>query len=58
LFTGLLAVLLLGEELHGYHAIGGGLILFGIAVVQGLVPMSRSGTRNGTGGTGPRCSNT
>ncbi|EMV9185752.1 EamA family transporter [Escherichia coli] len=58
LFTGLLAVLLLGEELHGYHAIGGGLILLGIAVVQGLVPMSRSGTRNGTGGTGPRCSNT
>lgn len=58
LFTGLLAVVLLGEELHGYHAIGGGLILFGIAVVQGLVPMPRRGTRTGTGGTGPRCSDT
>ncbi|MOA07691.1 EamA-like transporter family protein [compost metagenome] len=44
LFTGLLAVLL-GEELHGYHAMGGGLIPFGIAVVQGLVPMPRSGAR-------------
>lgn len=45
LFTGLLAVLLLGEELHSYHAMGGGLILFGIAVVQGLVPMLRRGAR-------------
>lgn len=35
LFTALLAVLMLGEELHGYHAIGGGLILLGIVVVQG-----------------------
>ncbi|EOE0842286.1 EamA family transporter [Pseudomonas sp. NPDC077186] len=32
LFTGLLAVLL-GEGLHGYHAMGGGLVLFDIAVV-------------------------
>jgi len=45
LLTGLLAVLLLGEELHGYHAIGGALILLGIAVVQGLIPMRRKGIR-------------
>ena len=45
LFTGLLAVLLLGEELHNYYVMGGGLILFGIAVVQGLVPMLRRGVR-------------
>ncbi|MCY1305655.1 carboxylate/amino acid/amine transporter [compost metagenome] len=35
LFTALLAILMLGEELHSYHALGGGLILIGIAVVQG-----------------------
>lgn len=45
LFTGLLAVVLLGEALHGYHAIGGGLILVGIAVVQGLLPLSRRAIR-------------
>ncbi|WP_260468758.1 hypothetical protein [Stutzerimonas stutzeri] len=44
LFTGLLAVLL-GEELHGYHAMGGGLVLFDIAVVQGLAPMPRRDAR-------------
>ncbi|MBG7066042.1 DMT family transporter [Pseudomonas aeruginosa] len=45
LFTGLLAVVRLGEALHGYHAIGGGLILVGIAVVQGLLPLSRRAIR-------------
>lgn len=35
LLTAMLAVLMLDEALHGYHAIGGGLILFGIALAQG-----------------------
>jgi drug/metabolite transporter (DMT)-like permease len=35
LLTAVLAVVMLDEALHGYHAIGGGLILFGIALAQG-----------------------
>ncbi|WP_249121706.1 DMT family transporter [Stutzerimonas stutzeri] len=34
LFTAMLAIMLLGETLHLYHAVGGGLILFGIALGQ------------------------
>lgn len=35
LLTAVLAVLMLDEALHGYHAIGGGLILLGIVLAQG-----------------------
>ncbi|MDA7086329.1 DMT family transporter [Pseudomonas sp. SA3-5] len=35
LLTAVLAVLMLDEALHGYHTIGGGLILCGIALAQG-----------------------
>ncbi|MDE1164374.1 MAG: DMT family transporter [Pseudomonas sp.] len=38
LFTAVLAITLLGETLHLYHAVGGGLILLGIALTQGLWP--------------------
>ena len=34
LFTAVLAIGLLGETLHLYHAVGGGLILLGIALAQ------------------------
>jgi len=34
LFTAVLAILLLGETLHLYHAVGGGLILVGIGLAQ------------------------
>ncbi|MNT19857.1 EamA-like transporter family protein [compost metagenome] len=34
LFTAILAIGLLGETLHLYHAVGGGLILLGIALAQ------------------------
>ncbi|MGQ7859907.1 DMT family transporter [Pseudomonas sp. 32A] len=34
LFTAVLAITLLGETLHLYHAVGGGLILLGIALTQ------------------------
>jgi drug/metabolite transporter (DMT)-like permease len=38
LFTAVLAITLLGETLHPYHAVGGGLILLGIGVAQGWRP--------------------
>jgi drug/metabolite transporter (DMT)-like permease len=34
LFTAVLAIVLLGETLHLYHAVGGGLILLGIGLAQ------------------------
>ncbi|WP_247646385.1 DMT family transporter [Deefgea sp. CFH1-16] len=34
LLTALIAVLVLGETLHGYHYLGAGLILFGVFLVQ------------------------
>lgn len=39
LFTALLASLTLGETIHAYHWLGGGLILLGISLSQGLVPI-------------------
>ena len=35
-FTVLIAMLVLGEELHAYHAIGGGITLFGVLLAQTL----------------------
>ncbi|MCD4591765.1 DMT family transporter [Proteus mirabilis] len=36
LFTAMIAVAVLGEEMHSYHFIGGGVILLGIFLVQKL----------------------
>jgi drug/metabolite transporter (DMT)-like permease len=41
LFTALLAVVMLGERLHAYHAVGGAMILFGIALAQGWIVRAR-----------------
>ncbi|MHA6820497.1 DMT family transporter [Ralstonia pseudosolanacearum] len=46
-FTALMASAMLGETIHGYHWIGGGLILLGVSLVQGIVtlPMGRDRLR-------------
>ncbi|MDC7708677.1 DMT family transporter [Vogesella indigofera] len=42
LFTALIASLLLGETIHTYHWLGGGLILLGVSLTQGsLAPLWR-----------------
>lgn len=42
LFTALIASLLLGETIHAYHWLGGGLILLGVSLTQGgLAPLWR-----------------
>ncbi|MGK3141445.1 DMT family transporter [Pantoea sp. C2G6] len=44
LFTALIAVLFLHEQLHSYHWIGGGLTLFGVILAQRLrQPLTRRG---------------
>lgn len=44
-FTAAMAALMLGETVHGYHWIGGGLVLLGVSLAQGIVrlPIGRSG---------------
>ena len=44
-FTAGMAAVMLGETVHGYHWIGGGLVLLGVSLAQGIVrlPMGRSG---------------
>lgn len=37
LFTALLASVTLGETIHGYHWLGGGLILLGVSLSQGVL---------------------
>lgn len=46
-FTALMVSAMLGETIHGYHWIGGGLILLGVSLVQGIVtlPMGRDRLR-------------
>ncbi|CAJ0786589.1 hypothetical protein LMG7141_01811 [Ralstonia condita] len=46
-FTAGLAALMLGETVHGYHWVGGGLVLLGVSLAQGIVrvPIGRSGLR-------------
>lgn len=36
LFTAVIAIALLGEELHSYHLVGGGIVLLGVILVQQL----------------------
>ncbi|WP_296227749.1 DMT family transporter [Ralstonia sp. UBA689] len=44
-FTAAMAALILGETVHGYHWIGGGFVLLGVSLAQGIVrlPLRRSG---------------
>ncbi|MRS97237.1 EamA family transporter [Ralstonia pickettii] len=44
-FTAAMAAVMLGETVHGYHWIGGGLVLLGVSLAQGIVrlPIGRSG---------------
>jgi len=35
-FTVIIAVVALGESLHAYHALGGGITLFGVILAQTL----------------------
>ena len=46
-FTAVMASAMLGETVQGYHWIGGGLILLGVSLVQGIVtlPMGRNRLR-------------
>ncbi len=43
-FTAAMAAAMLGETVHGYHWIGGGLVLLGVSLAQGIIrlPMGRS----------------
>lgn len=36
LFTAMIAIALLGEEMHSYHLVGGGIVLLGVLLVQQL----------------------
>ncbi len=36
-FTAAMAAVMLGETVHGYHWIGGGLVLLGVSLAQGIV---------------------
>ena len=36
LFTAMIAITLLGEEMHSYHLVGGGIVLLGVLLVQQL----------------------
>jgi drug/metabolite transporter (DMT)-like permease len=51
LFTALLASITLGETIHGYHWLGGGLILLGVSLSQGALPLAFRAKRHQTAGT-------
>jgi len=46
-FTAAMAAVMLGETVHVYHWIGGGLVLLGVSLAQGMVrlPVGHSGAR-------------